>query len=456
VTPANVQSSPAPPAPSGNNVSKWTVILETIKASRSLVYFGAMPWVAVFALVLLIQWMWSASRWSGGCKFVLLFVSACLILLYERWFIRLTRTAVAGETGESPYTFSKKLLPDPHDADDDEGFKRLTQVVDKLQSRIGEEYSDIHSRIGWLVAGQAFLLTGFVTVVNAERMSAGSKQWLTIGIGLAGAAISFVLALSIFYATALVEALKVPRDAAEDLAEEVFNVPRTGVRADTGVHKFGHYATRYIPCLAYVVWVALTVLAIRATFGQATASAMTLMFPPVATAAPPGGPAFPPVGPATSGRGWQVLTPSPSFALGAATFDAQVAGCPGPDETRKKAKEWLNYVVDAWQRRESSAKSDVLILVGGADRIRLGDALRQQYDTNMGLARSRAETIKAMLITATGSTPEKHQLTPDRILVLVTGPQYSPRAGKLLAGQKETCEEFADDRTVQVWLPSSG
>jgi hypothetical protein len=113
-------------------------------------------------------------------------------------------------------------------------------------------------------------------------------------------------------------------------------------------------------------------------------------------------------------------------------------------------------VLNAWQTRESSAKSDVLILVGGADRIRLGDALRQQYDTNIGLARSRAETTKAMLIAATRSKREEDKLTPDRILVLVTGPQYSPKAGKLTVGQKETCQDFSDDRKVQVWLPPGG
>jgi hypothetical protein len=432
------------------------VILERIKESRSLLCLIAVPWAAVFVLLVLLQWMKGSSPWSGGAKFLLLFGAAIVIFFYERWFIDVTRAAVASEPGESPYKFSNELVPEPNDADDSEGFKRLTQVVDKLQSRIGEEYSDIHSRIGWLVTGQAFLLTGFVTVVNSERMTAGSKQWLTIGIGLAAAAIAFVLALSIFYGTALVEALKVPRDAAEDLAEQIFNVPKTGVRADSSVHRFGHYATRYIPCLAYVVWVALTVLAIREAFGQTAASGITLMFPPVATTTPPVGPAFPPVGAATSGRGWKVLAASPSFALGASTFDAQVPGCPDPEEARRKAKEWLDEVLNAWQTRESSAKSDVLILVGGADRIRLGDALRQQYDTNIGLARSRAETTKAMLIAATRSKREEDKLTPDRILVLVTGPQYSPKAGKLTVGQKETCQDFSDDRKVQVWLPPGG
>lgn len=436
------------------------------------------PWVALSFVLLMVAAMHGSPPWSGMGKFALLLGCALLILLYERWFIDATRKAVEGAPEESPYKFSHELLREPNalevrgalDAwcgshsladkanalqqlrtvtDDDEGFKRLTQVVDKLQSRIGEEYADIHSRTGWLVAGQAFLLTAFVTVVNAERMSAGSKQWLTIAIGLAAAGISFVLALSIFYGTALVEALKRPRDDAEKLAASVFKVPKTGVEREKSAHIFSHYATRYIPCLAYIAWVALTLLAIDQAFGQIAPSGMTLMFPP-------GGTTTDPVGPAASGRGWKMLEPSPPFALGAATFEERVPGCPDPEVTKKKAQEWLNDIVSAWQNRESVSTADVLILVGGADRIRLGDALKHQYDTNMGLARSRAETIKTMLIRETGNKSQEHKLTAKRILVLVTGPQYSPKAGKLTTAQRETCQEFSDDRRVQVWLPAGG
>jgi hypothetical protein len=72
----------------------------------------------------------------------------------------------------------------------------------------------------------------------------------------------------------------------------------------------------------------------------------------------------------------------------------------------------------------------------------------------MGLARSRAEAIKTMLIEATDTTSEEHKLNATRILVLVTGPQLSPKTVKPPTDQKEACQEFQDDRRVQVWMPS--
>jgi hypothetical protein len=427
---------------------------------RSLVWLILVPWFVLFLVVGAMHGMNGSSLWSGIGKLLLLLGIGVLILFYEQWFIDVTRAGV----GESPYKFSDTEFLSKSTDDPDEQFKRLTQVVDKLQSRIGEEYTDIASRTGWLVTGQAFLLAAFVTVLNAERLTAASKQWLSVGIGLAGAAISFVLALSIFYGMALIEALKDPRDAAETAAERDFKVPKTGVAKEKEAHTYGHYATRYIPCLAYAAWVALTLLAIGQAFSPTAPSGMTLMFPPVGTAphdgtTPQGGTqpqdgSAPPAGPTVSGRGWRQLESSPWFARGADTYDKTVAGCPAPEEKRHEVNDWLEQVVAEWENRAAASKGDVLILVGGADRIRLGDALRRQYDTNMGLARNRAELIKHLLEDATNGQPEEHKLTTERILVLVTGPQYSPTAERPAAGQTEKCEEFADDRRVQVWLPS--
>jgi hypothetical protein len=480
-----------------------------------LVGLSLLPWVLLFFCLPLIPGMKDSNPWGGRAKFGLFVFAALLILVYERLFIWVTRRAVEGKPGKSPYKFSRSFLRKPDDpaldeamqtwlkdpslanrtealkkiqtvTDDNEGFKRLTQVTDKLQSRIGEEYSDIHSRTGWLVAGQAFLLGAFVTVLNAEHLSAELRQWLSIGIALVGAAISFVLALSIFYGTALVEALKVPRDRAETLAKRQFKVPRTGVPRRMGVHTFGHYATRYIPCLAYVAWIALTLLAMDGAFGQVTSSGSGHARPggdqpgnqpggsQLGGDQPggnqPGGDQLggnqpggnqpggdqpggnQPIG--TSGRGWKELTASPSFALGAATFEAGKPDCPDP--TEKELHNWLDSVMKDWQGRASPSKSDVLILVGSADRIRLRGALQHQYDTNMGLARRRAEDVKTLLEKATAHKSEIHQLTDKRVLVLVTGPQHSPEAGKPILGQKESCKDFPDDRRVQVWLPSGG
>jgi hypothetical protein len=436
----------------------WEGLTVRMRSSefRSLLWLFLVPWFVLSLVVLVLPGMSGSTLWSGVGKVAVLLVAAVAILFYEQWFIDVTRAGV----GESPYTFSSAEFLIRCGDDKDEQFKRLTQVVDKLQTRIGEEYTDIASRTGWLVAGQAFLLAAFVTVLNADRLTATSRQWLSVGIGLAGAAISFVLALSIFYGTALVEALKDPRDAAERVADEEFKVPKTGVAKEKEAHTYGHFATRYIPCLAYISWVALALLAIFRAFSPTAPSGMTLMFPAAgsatagATTSGPTTSGTPTSGTATSGRGWKELEASPWFARGADTYDKAVDDCPKPSDKTREADKWLGKVVDEWENRASASKGDVVILVGGADRIRLGAALARQYDTNMGLARNRAELIKNRLIKATADQPEANKLTSERIVVLVTGPQYSPTAEKPAAGQTEKCEEFADDRRVQVWLPS--
>lgn len=443
------------------------------KGKNLLVLFVLMlaPWFALFLLLEIMRGPTGPDAASGWPKFWLMLLLAFAILAYEKWFIEVTRAAVLNEGGSSPYTFSDNFLHKADDtaletalgewatsrtadkkaavlkqvqADDNEAFKRLTQVIDKLQTRIGEEYTDIASRTGWLVTGQAFLLAAFVTVLNAERLAATAKQWLSIGIGLAGAAITFVLALSIFYGAALVEALKDPRDKAELLAETEFRVPKTGIARTQPVHTFAHYATRYIPCIAYVAWVALTLLAIEQSFGRNAPAGMTLMFPPADLA--------------VSGRGWTAFESSPAFAIGAAKLEESIPGCPDPAQLQQQAQAWLSRVVTQWKTRGSASSSDVLILVGGADRLTLGGTLKRQYDTNMGLARNRAEAIKTMLLAATAAEPADHRLSPNRVLVLVTGPQYLPKADGTTQQRAENCNDptLAEDRRVQVWLPSGG
>lgn len=392
------------------------------------------PWAFIGLLVWLPAYFHVVERLPPLLLFLTLLV---LIFLYEMLFKCVATGEVSGNA-DSAYTFDEawKKPRGPFWTNREEKFKRLTYVLDRLQSRIGDEYTDVASRTGWLVAGQAFLLTGFVTVLNAELLSVQAKHWLSIGVGLTGAAISFVLALSILFGHALIDALKTPRDEAEKLAAAEFGVTIAGVAIDKPAHKFGHYATRYIPCLAYVAWVGLTLLASK---GQLEVVApVGVLFPPVAMDA-------------KDGRGWTTLEPSPPFALGATTFEAQVPGCPSAARTIKEADDWLKRVVTQWKNRKAASPADVVILVGGADRIQLNHQLKRQYDTNVGLARNRAEEVKKMLMAATAEEKPEDKLTDQRIGVLVTGPQYRP-----MSKSGKTCDDpsLSADRRVEVWLPA--
>jgi hypothetical protein len=129
-------------------------------------------------------------------------------------------------------------------------FTRMKYVLDRLQSRIGEEYTDISSRIGWLMTGQAFLLGAFATILNAERLGDEAKHWFSTGVAFSGAVISLVLTLSTFFGHALIRKLKKPRDEAEAIMQADFHVPRAGVPVTHSAHRLGHAATRYLPTFA--------------------------------------------------------------------------------------------------------------------------------------------------------------------------------------------------------------
>jgi hypothetical protein len=118
----------------------------------------------------------------------------------------------------------------------------MRYVLDRLQSRINEEYTDISSRIGWLMTGQAFLLGAFATILNAEHLGDEAKHWFSTGVAFSGAVISFVLALSTFFGHALIQKIKKPRDEAEIIMADEFHVPerRSGQTLRTSTRPCGH------------------------------------------------------------------------------------------------------------------------------------------------------------------------------------------------------------------------
>jgi hypothetical protein len=325
-------------------------------------------------------------------------------------------------------------------ANTDRDYDRLTDILDRLQTRVGDEYQDIHLRTGWLMTAQAFLLVGYVQTLNAERFQDLTRQILSTGIASMGALVAFVLTLAIFYGHALAHVLKDSRDAAQEAATE-YGVPWTGVSTSTKAHRFGHLATKALPSTAFVAWVALAILAGFNTFerkNQGGDIGLVIQVPPTVMN--------------SSGR-WFTLKPSPAFPVGSAKFDEAVKGCAAPAETVAAAKSWLNDVVKEWKNREHPSDSDWIVVVGATDRLPLDDRLRQRFDSNMGLARARAEEIAAMLESATKHDSPEHRLTDSRAKVETVGPAYTPASQPIVPAARVCLDrELSEDRRVRIWM----
>lgn len=78
-------------------------------------------------------------------------------------------------------------------------YDRITSILQTLQTRIGEEYGDVHTRTGWLMTAQAILLGGFVSVLNAQHMNDEYRRGFTLVIPALGALIAAVLSFAIFH-----------------------------------------------------------------------------------------------------------------------------------------------------------------------------------------------------------------------------------------------------------------
>jgi flagellar motor protein MotB len=93
-------------------------------------------------------------------------------------------------------------------------------------------------------------------------------------------------------------------------------------------------------------------------------------------------------------------------------------------------------VCEAWRQR--SARSDALVLaVGTTDRVPLGRAARSRYESNTGLARARAERVKAEIV--------RCGIPAERVLAIVSGPRNTPET------RARSPEGYAGDRMVEVW-----
>ena len=322
-------------------------------------------------------------------------------------------------------------------------FERMRYILDRLQSRIGEEYGDIVSRTGWLMTAQAFLLGAFVAILNAERLADEARHWFATGVAFSGATISLVLALSTFFGHALIVKLKKPRDAAEKIMAEEFHLPRAGVPVLDSAHRLGHAATRYLPTFAYVGWVFLTLLALsnHLTKKPDDADRINVQVLPYESLTHP-----------SFTAGWELYRePTPPFPIGSTTYHEPDKACP---DNSKAADDWVNRFVALWLQRVSPSAKDGLVLVGSADRLTLGQVFKRKIDSNVSLARGRAEEIKRRLIATTEKLEPQHRISDEHVLLLVTGPLNIGLSTPSAAVKPECRDDaLAADRTVQVWMP---
>jgi hypothetical protein len=316
-------------------------------------------------------------------------------------------------------------------------YDRITSILETLQTRIGEEYGDVHTRTGWLMTAQAILLGGFVSVLNAEHMNDEFRQGFTVVIPVLGALIAAVLSFAIFHGHELISTLKGQREEVEKITTKIYGIPSTGISTQSPVHHYSHLATKALPALALVGWSVLLGLAWLKPNLLAPSPTKQITEVKIQPDA---------------GSQLIALPRSPAFAESESSFTEAKPQCRLPGET-DSPEDWARNVVILWSTRPIKSPRDRLWLVGSTDRIPLSDRGKNRYGSSAGLARARIETIEKLLLTAA----EKQQLggydaiTKERFYFNVTGPQYTPVES---IHSDPGCGDAAMvmDRAVTVWI----
>lgn len=294
--------------------------------------------------------------------------------------------------------------------DPKEAFDRITYVLDKLQSRIGDEYSDIATRTGWLVASQALLIASFVSLLNAERLTEFSRNILSTGIAVTGLMVSLSLALSIFFGHALVNKLKKTRGEVEKHAH-AHGVPRTGVPSNFWIHRVGHFATRCLPCLALVAWALL--LYNKDSFKRTDAPRAALT---------------------------ERVARFCNFAPGS---DHLVA-------SEQELNRLLKSIALRWTVETRSGRQGTVLLIGSTDRVRLTREAERRFGDSTGLGRARTAAVQRLVNEYGDKNIKAYPTwTTDQVLMLVTGPA---KIGETGARSNKNLQGEAADRSVEVWF----
>jgi hypothetical protein len=100
-------------------------------------------------------------------------------------------------------------------------------------------------------------------------------------------------------------------------------------------------------------------------------------------------------------------------------------------------------VCTKWHDHKAGANRSLLVVVGATDRIPLTSSARRRYESNFGLARARAERVKAAIEQAC-------KVPIDNILSLVSGPRSTPEVAAARAPATGS-DGYPADRSVEVW-----
>lgn len=109
----------------------------------------------------------------------------------------------------------------------------------------------------------------------------------------------------------------------------------------------------------------------------------------------------------------------------------------GRADVRPHMGETIRAVCDKWRAHGDRGQHGLLLVIGSTDRVRLSPTSATQYESNVGLARARAEQVKARLLDC--SIPTGQMVT------MVSGPRYTPASGEVVPS------DAAKDRSVVVW-----
>jgi hypothetical protein len=399
--------------------------------------------LAILVLVLLSILVGSiVARCAAGYPIATLFGFLFAVAAFEWMLTGVTRVGVDDSTDASPKINFEKLLKEAPSGETGktlDAFSRLHDTLNRYQSRIGDEYTDIASRTGWLMTSQAFLIATVLGALSAPNLEPAFRPHVATGIAVLGAVLAAVLTLSLYHGHALAEKLKKYRDELEARVDTCYGLPPAGVKIDMNAHVFGHWATRFLPMLMLLCWTS-GIFLLQQYMPIADDRREVVLLPMVDELGPDAQPA-----------GRARTETSPAFGIGLTTFDARRAGCRPPAEVVGDAKQWIDGVVERWQQRNTPSKDDLIVLIGGADRLALGRAMTRRFDQNTGIARERAETVKSMLIERTRSAREEHRLTDRNFVVLVTGPRARGETAKAADDCRDP--ELMKDRVVRVVLP---
>lgn len=102
-----------------------------------------------------------------------------------------------------------------------------------------------------------------------------------------------------------------------------------------------------------------------------------------------------------------------------------------------------------WIEQRRRGFDGVLLIVGSADRLRLTGAKDRQFDANVGLARARAEEVRAGIIAAARDMAPGLEPKPEQVLVLISGPRQTPSLED--STPRGSRLGYPDDRRVDVW-----